>query len=155
MTAHGTDTQIKGEQLSELELAAWRGLLCTHARLTRALDAELDAAHDLPLVSYDVLLQLEAAPEHRLRMRDLADQVLLSRSGLTRLADRLEREGLIERSRCDCDGRGAYAVITERGLERLREARPCHLAGVRERFLSRFSEPELEQLAAFWARLQG
>ena len=141
------------EELTATELGAWRGLLRVHTALVRELDAELDAAHDLPLSSYDVLIYLQAAPDRRLRMAELADSVLLSRSGVTRLVDRLEREGLIERDACTSDGRGLFAVLTEKGDDLLAHARPTHLAGVRERFLSHFSEDELQMLARFWERV--
>ena len=81
----------------------------------KALDAELEAAHGLPLTSYEVLMQLADAPEPRMRMCDLADSVLLSRSGMSRLVDRLERDGLICRAACTNDARGAFACITDRG----------------------------------------
>src|SRR5919112_2164218 len=84
---------------------------------------------------------------------ELADSVLLSRSGVTRLVDRLEREGLIVRESCESDGRGSFAVLTEAGEELLARARPTHLAGVRERFLRHFSEDELRTLARFWERI--
>jgi DNA-binding MarR family transcriptional regulator len=141
-------------ELTGIELGAWRGMLRVHAALVRELDAELDAAHDLPLSSYDVLIYLQAAPGKRLRMAELADSVLLSRSGVTRLVDRLEREGLIVRDTCTSDGRGCFSVLTEAGEEMLARARPTHLAGVRERFLRHFSEDELIQLARFWDRIQ-
>ncbi len=141
------------EELSPVELAAWRGLLRVHAAVIRELDAELEAAHGLPLTSYDVLVSVAHAPGQRLRMRDLADAVLLSRSGVTRLVDRLERDGLIEREDCPSDTRGVYAVLTGRGRELLARARPTHLDGVRRRFLSRFEPAELEQLAALWERV--
>ena len=141
-------------ELTGIELGAWRGMLRVHAALVRELDAELDAAHDLPLSSYDVLIYLQAAPGKRLRMAELADSVLLSRSGVTRLVDRLEREGLIVRDTCTSDGRGCFAVLTEAGEAMLARARPTHLAGVRERFLRHFSEDELIQLARFWDRIQ-
>jgi DNA-binding MarR family transcriptional regulator len=140
-------------ELTGTELGAWRGLLRVHAALVRELDAELDEAHDLPLSSYDVLIYLQAAPDRRLRMAELADSVLLSRSGVTRLVDRLEREGLIVRDNCASDGRGLYAVLTDEGEAMLAKARPTHLAGVRERFLRHFSEDELEQLAEYWERV--
>jgi DNA-binding MarR family transcriptional regulator len=139
--------------LESAELGAWRGMLRVHAALLRALDAELDAAHDLPLTSYDVLIYLKDAPGKRLRMAELADSVLLSRSGVTRLVDRLEREGLLVRDTCVDDGRGLYAVLTAKGEELLERARPTHLEGVRERFLRHFSEEELETLAGFWERV--
>src|SRR5919201_2367484 len=102
-----------GRELGTDELGAWRGLLRVHDHLTRTLDAELTSAHQLPLPSYEVLLFLARAENGRLRMSELADSVLLSRSGLTRLVDRLEREGLLERVRCRHDARGLFAAITE------------------------------------------
>jgi len=141
------------EELSVVELGAWRGLLRVHAALAKSLDAELAAAHDLPLTSYEVLIALQAAPGHKLRMSELADSVLLSRSGMTRLVDRLEREGLLERDHCPADGRGCFAVLTDTGAELLADARPTHLGGVREKFLSQFSEDELRILAGFWERV--
>jgi DNA-binding MarR family transcriptional regulator len=141
------------QELTGNELGAWRGMLRVHAALVRELDTELDAAHDLPLSSYDVLIYLQSAPGKRLRMAELADSVLLSRSGVTRLVDRLEREGLIVRDTCTSDGRGCFAVLTDEGEELLSRARPTHLAGVRERFVSHFSEAELQQLGRFWERI--
>src|SRR5437763_14508891 len=88
-----------------------------------------------------------------MRMRDLADAALLSRSGLTRLVDRLERDGLIERASCPSDARGAFAVITGAGRDLLGHARPAHRRGVRRRFLDHFEEEELAQLAAYWERI--
>jgi DNA-binding MarR family transcriptional regulator len=88
-----------------------------------------------------------------MRMCDLADQAQLSRSGLTRLVDRLERDGLLERCSCSHDARGAYACLTDTGRERLREARVTHLAVVREHFFSQFSEAELGLLADMWERI--
>jgi DNA-binding MarR family transcriptional regulator len=140
-------------ELTGTELGAWRGMLRVHAALVRELDAELYAAHELPLSSYDVLIYLQAAPGKRLRMAELADSVLLSRSGVTRLVDRLERDGLIVRDTCTSDGRGCFAVLTEDGEEVLARARPTHLEGVRERFLKHFTEDELEQMARFWERV--
>jgi DNA-binding MarR family transcriptional regulator len=148
-----TSTSQPVQELTGTELGAWRGLLRVHAALVRELDAELDAAHDLPLSSYDVLIYLQAAPGKRLRMAELADSVLLSRSGVTRLVDRLEREGLIVRDTCTSDGRGLFAVLTDAGGAMLARARPTHLAGVRERFLRHFSDDELEQLAGYWERV--
>jgi DNA-binding MarR family transcriptional regulator len=140
-------------ELAPVELAAWRGFLRVHATLGRALDAELRAAHGLSLSSYEVLIFLRAAPGHRLRMAELADGVLLSRSGMTRLVDRLERAGLLVRDVCDSDRRGCFAVLTAAGEELLAGARPTHLAGVRERFLSHFEAAELATLARWWDRV--
>jgi DNA-binding MarR family transcriptional regulator len=141
------------ETLSLGELRAWRGLLRAHACLARRLDAELDHAHSLPMTSYEVLHHLEESTGGRMRMRDLADQAQLSRSGLTRLVDRLERDGLLERCSCQHDARGSYACLTDSGRERLEEARGTHLAVVREHFFSRFSEEELTVLADMWERI--
>jgi DNA-binding MarR family transcriptional regulator len=100
-----------------------------------------------------VLINLQAAPGRRRRMSELADGVLLSRSGLTRLVDRLEREGLLERDPCTSDGRGCYAVLTEAGEALLARARPTHLAGIREKFLAAFTPTELAALAGYWERV--
>ena len=142
-----------GARLTELELGAWRNFLRVHAVLTRELDEELRRAHGLPLTSYDVLVNLESAPDRQMRMSELADAVLLSRSGLTRLVERLERDGLLTRADCPGDARGSFAVLTKAGVARLEEARKTHLSGVRERFLGQFSDDELEQLADNWRRL--
>ena len=136
-----------------LELDAWRGFLRAHAMLVRDLDEELTERHGLALSSYDVLVQLEEAPEGRLRMSHLADAVLLSRSGLSRLVARLVDQGLIERAECKNDARGAFAAITARGRERLAEARATHRAGVHDRFLDRLGEREQAQLAKVWSRV--
>jgi DNA-binding MarR family transcriptional regulator len=141
------------EQLTPVELGAWRGMLRVHAALVKSLDAELSAAHDLPLSSYEVLMTLEAAPGRKLRMSELADSVLLSRSGMTRLVDRLEQNGLLERDHCTADGRGCFAVLTDKGLGAVVEARSTHFGGVRERFLSQFADEELRLLASFWDRV--
>jgi DNA-binding MarR family transcriptional regulator len=142
------------KQLSTCEIAAWRGFLRVHAALVRELDRELEEAHGLPLTHYEVLLHLGNAPESRLRMSDLAQSVLLSQSGVTRLVDRLESAGLVVRAQCAADRRVLYAQLTDAGRRRLEEARPTHLAGVRDRFLSRFDEGELARLADAWERLQ-
>jgi len=148
--------EIKTQRIHELapeELGAWRGLLRVHSALVKALDAELLGAHDLPLTSYEVLINLQAAPGRRRRMAELADGVLLSRSGMTRLVDRLERDGLLERDACTDDGRGTYAVLTDKGEACLDAARRTHLEGVRERFLQHFGAEELRMLATFWERV--
>ncbi|MBA3278837.1 MAG: MarR family transcriptional regulator [Geodermatophilaceae bacterium] len=134
-------------------LASWRVFLRAHAVVTRRLEAELLEDHDLPLASYDVLVQLVDAPGRRLRMTELASAVLLSRSGLSRLVDRLQREGLVTREAASEDGRGMYAVLQPSGLSRLRNAAPTHLRGVAEHMTSKFSEAELDALRALLDRL--
>src|SRR3954470_10238887 len=142
-----------GGRLNEVELGAWVGFLRAHHTLVAELDDELRRAHGLPLTSFDVLAQLDNAPEHQLRMSELADAVLLSRSGLTRLVERLQSKVLIERRECTEDARGAFAVLTGEGEAVLDNARTTHLAGVRERFLERFDEEELRSLGALWRRV--
>ena len=139
--------------LDKEELAAWRGMLRAHAALTRELDAELVREHDLPLSSYEVLLFLNDSEDGRMRMSELADSVLLSRSGLTRLVDRLERQGLLRRERCESDARGLFAEITPAGRRTFAAARKTHLDGVRRLFLGRFSRDELRALSGLWEKL--
>jgi DNA-binding MarR family transcriptional regulator len=141
--------------LTHAESDAWRSFLRAHARVTRVLDAELSAECDLPLGMYEVLLHLHEAPDHRLRMTDLADRVLLSRSGLTRLVDRMEGEALIRRESCPSDLRGTNAVLTDAGTERLRAAAPVHLRGVREHMVDLLSPDELRVLATALGRVAG
>ena len=141
--------------LDERELGAWRGMLVTHSRVIAALDEELEREHGLALGSYEVLLHLAEAPEHSLRMGALADRLLLSRSGLTRLVDRLGARGLVERHSCDSDRRGTYARLTPAGLALFEEARPTHLRGVREHFLAHLAEEDLDRLAQAWGRVLG
>lgn len=145
-------TLIAGGARIELGERAWRGLLRTHACLVKRLDAELERSHGLPMSSYEVLHHLACAGSGRMRMRDLAEQAQLSRSGLTRLVDRLERDGLLDRCTCDHDARGAYACLTDSGRVRLEEARGTHVRVVREHFISRFSEAELRAMADMWER---
>jgi len=137
----------------ELGERAWRGLLRTRASVVKLLDAELERAHGLPMSSYEVLHHLAKASRGRMRMRDLAEQAQLSRSGLTRLADRLERDGLLHRCSCDHDARGAYACLTDAGRERLQEARGTHVRVVREHFISLFTEGELRAMADMCERI--
>jgi DNA-binding MarR family transcriptional regulator len=146
-------SEIALPSFNDVELDAWRGFLRTYATIVRELDDELNERHGLPVSSYDVLVQLDEAPGGMLRMSHLADAVLLSRSGLSRLVTRLESQGLIERAECKNDARGAFAVITDAGRAKLDEARVTHRAGVRERFLDRLSERDQRQLAKVWSRL--
>ena len=136
-----------------MELGAWRGLLRAHAELTRRLDAELRQEYDLPLSSYEVLLFLATAEGGELRMAELADGVLLSRSGVTRLVDRLLSAGLVERRECADDRRGQLAAITPAGRELFERARGTHLAGVRRLFLDEVSPDEQRTLARVFERV--
>lgn len=149
----GVAPPIDAEHLSPTELRAWRGLARAHACLIKRIDAQLEAEHGLPLSSHDVLHRLADAEDGKLRMHDIAAAVMLSRSGLTRLVDRLERDGLVSRCSCENDARGAYAVITEAGRLRLAEAQAGHRAAIRSLFLAHYSEAELEQLGLLLERL--
>jgi DNA-binding MarR family transcriptional regulator len=140
-------------KLNPDELSAWKGMLAAHSRLTAQLDAELERDHGLGLTSYEVLRNLADAPAGRMRMSELADRLLLSRSGITRLADRLVTKGLIERERCSDDGRGYNAQLTERGRALVTAARPDHLAAVRRIFLSQLDDEEVDTLGRIWERL--
>ena len=146
-------TPVSGHLLDERELRAWRGLLRVHTTLVKALDAELVAEHGLAVTSYEVLMYLADSPGGQMRMHDLAASVLLSRSGLTRLVDRLERDGLIRRKACDSDARGAYAVLTDTGRRKLDAARHTHLAGVRNHFLDKLDDEEMDRLGDVWVKV--
>jgi len=123
-------------------LAAWRAFIRAHAHVLAHLSQELLDEESLPATWYDVLVQLSEAADHRLRMQDLADRVLLSQSGLTRLVDRMEKSGLVERIRCSEDGRGLFTHLTPEGLATLRRAYPTHLRGVREWFSDQLTDEE-------------
>ena len=140
-------------QLSPEKQRAWVGFLRAHAAITRELDAELERAHGVALTSYDVLVQLAHSECGFMRMSELADAVVLSRSGITRLVERLERQGYVERCRVEGDSRGVSAKLTESGLELLRACGPTHVDGVRRRFLERLDEDELHGLAGAWDKL--
>jgi DNA-binding MarR family transcriptional regulator len=146
------DNTCDGEQLEE-SLQIWVAFLRLHKMIVAELDAELEVTHRLPLSEFDVLAQLSRAPGHRLRMSELADAVLLSRSGLTRLIDRLERGGLVERQQCSSDRRGLHCHLTERGAALLDEARVTHVAGVQRRFSDRLSPDDIQSLGEAFARL--
>lgn len=135
-------------------LSTWAAFLRAHARVVRELERELQAEQRLALTDYDVLVQLARADERRLRMSELADRLLLSRSGATRLVDRLVAEGLVERASCDTDRRGQWAALTDAGMDRLRAASPTHLRGVAEHFLDRMSPDELASIERILRRLE-
>lgn len=128
-------------------LDTWRAFLTAHALLTRRLDEDLRSEEGMTLGEYSALLQVAEAPGRSLRMNQLATGIFLSRSGVTRLIDRLEADGLIERSTCTDDGRGALAVLTDTGLDRLRAAAATHLRGIDQYFLGVVPGGDLELLA--------
>ena len=134
-------------------LDAWRTFLFAHAQVRRQLERELQAEQEMSLGEYEVLLFLAYSDERRLRMSELADRMVLSRSGATRLIDRLEAAGFVERVSCDTDRRGQWAQLTRAGYERLRAASPTHLRGIGEHFLDRIPADELAVLGDTLARV--
>lgn len=148
-----TKTAEQVARLDERELTAWRGLLKAHAQLVATLDEELESEHGIPLSSYEVLLHLADAHDGSLRMGDLAERLLLSRSGLTRLIDRLVARGVVERHSCPSDRRGTYARLTPAGTELLDAARPTHLRGIREHFLDHLGKGDLDRLGEIWEQV--
>jgi DNA-binding MarR family transcriptional regulator len=135
-------------------ISAWVSLLRAHASTTRAFNAELLSEHGLTINDYEALLHLSRADEGRMRRVDLAENLLLTASGVTRLLDGLESHGLVERAACDSDRRVVYAVITAEGMKRLRAAADSHVASVRAFFEERYSSTEVEQLGELLGRLQ-
>jgi DNA-binding MarR family transcriptional regulator len=131
----------------------WVRFLRAHAAVTRELSARLEAAHGLTLSDFDVLVQLFHAEGHRLRRIDLARQVLLTASGITRLLDGLERAGWVAKDRCDSDNRVTYAVLTPAGLEKISEARRAHHQDIEELFGAKFSDEEIVTLDGLLSRL--
>ena len=143
----------EGNCTGESEIRTWIRFLATHSAITRELEARLMGAHGLTLSDYDVLVQLARAPERKLRNIDLAKAVVLTRSGVTRLVDGLEKDGLVARSSCPSDKRGTFVAITDEGLARLREAATTQVEGVRELFLEKLGPDGREQLDALLGRL--
>ena len=133
--------------------AAWAALLRVHAALTPVLDQELQAAHGLPLTWYDVLLELNAAPDRSLTMTRLGQVAVVSRSRVSRVVDELVRAGLVERVPNPDDGRSAYARITAAGRTRLRTAAPTYLAGIERHFTSHLTPSEQATVATALERV--
>ena len=150
VSAEAIETRVARETP---EVQAWAQLLRAHSALTRRFSAELLTMHGLTLSGYEVLLHLAHAPDQRLRRVDLAESVLLTPSGITRLLDGLERAGYVRRAASNEDARVSYAVLTGEGYEKLRSAAPTHVGGIRELFGEHFSNDELETLRELLARL--
>jgi DNA-binding MarR family transcriptional regulator len=147
------EEQMSTLQASSERLTSWVAFLRAHSAITRQLNADLLAAHGLTLSDYEVLLRLSRAEHGMMRRVDLAESVVLTASGITRLLDGLERCGLVEKAACSADARVSYAKLTDAGRQRLREAASTHLAGIDELFTSRFTRDELESLAELLERL--
>jgi DNA-binding MarR family transcriptional regulator len=135
------------------KLGSWVAFLRSHAAITRQLNADLLNVHGLTLSDYEVLFRLSEAEDQRMRRVDLAESVVLTASGITRLLDGLQRAGYVTKASCESDARVSYAKLTEAGLKKLAEASTTHRAGVEELFVSRYAPDELEQLSALLSRL--
>ncbi|CAN5393222.1 hypothetical protein BH10ACT8_BH10ACT8_22500 [soil metagenome] len=152
--AAGAPTErAPGLSAGDWRVAAWRSFLRTYTHLVRQLEQDLQANHKIALGSYDVLVQLAEAPGHRLRMSELAAAVLLSRSGLTRLVDRMQREGLVRREPDPGDARGLFTVMTDAGRAALRDGAVVHLAGISELVVAKLSDDELQLLQELMDKL--
>jgi len=138
---------------SQQQLAPWVSFLRSHSAITRELSVQLQREHGLTLNDYEVLLRLARAEGHMMRRVDLAESVLLTASGITRLLDGLERAGYVCKETCKSDARVSYAKLTDDGFAKLRDAGETHLRGVDELFLSRYSGDELATLAELLSRL--
>ena len=136
------------------EMGAWESVIRTVSSLLKTFEQELREAEGLPLAWYDVLVQLIGAPEGQLRMQALADIVVISRSGLTRLIDRMENAGLVRREPCDEDRRGYYAILTGQGREAFDRAKPIHEQGIHEHFTRNLDEVDLQAVAAAFAKVR-
>lgn len=146
------DTDRSSDSFTAQELTAWRGMLVVYAQVTQALDAQMRAEHGLSVSAYEVLMFLGDCVDRRMRMAEIADQVLLSRSGLTRLVDKLVTLGYVTRCAAEGDGRGLYAELTEAGAEKLAAARLTHRAGVRACFLNHLNATDQIALGDVWTR---
>lgn len=145
-------SQVLSEQ--SVSVRTFIALLRAHAQVTRRLNAQLTADHALTISDYEVLLRLSRAPDRRMRRVDLAEQVLLTASGVTRLLEGLERSGYVERGACESDRRVVYAVLTDDGLEKLQAASRTHVAQIEEYFEARFDASELAELHDLLARFE-
>ncbi|WP_409345045.1 MarR family winged helix-turn-helix transcriptional regulator [Paenibacillus sp. MBLB4367] len=141
-------------RVTEKQLAAWRLFIKTHAKIIESIELDLAEQKKVPLTTYDVLIALFEAPDHRLRFGELNRKVVLSKSGLTRLIDRLERDGLIQREKSEEDRRGAYAVLTHEGEMQLRKAWPVYARGIKQYFADPLSDDEVESLIRTFEALQ-
>ena len=138
---------------TQLDLEAWVSFLRSHAAITRSLSAQLQREHGLTLNDYEVLLHLKHAENSMMRRVDLAEKILLTASGITRLLEGLERSGYVCKETCASDARVSYAKLTDEGAAKLREAAITHLQGIDELFLARYSGSELATLAELLSRL--
>jgi DNA-binding MarR family transcriptional regulator len=137
---------LSGVRVDPEYVEAWGHLLRLQARVVARIEADLRKSDKIALTWYDVLLTLDNTTEKRLRMSEIAERIVLSRSALTRSVDRLEAEGFLKRERCSQDERGAYAVLTKKGRRALTEARRVYWAGIRKHFASNMTAAEISDL---------
>ena len=152
MTVDSSDNQhiVTGSLLE-----AWQRLLRANCVFMRSLDSELQSSHGMTISDYDVLVQLRDAEDCSLMMSDLSRRTMLTRSGMTRLVQGLERDGLVQRRACTSDARVSYAVLTDAGRERLQAARDTHHAGIRRVFADHFTQPQADQLVELLGQIPG
>jgi DNA-binding MarR family transcriptional regulator len=149
-------SQVLTDQvLADAAVEAFVGLLKGHAGTTRELSADLSANHGLTINDYECLLLLSRAENQSLRRIDIASRLLLTASGVTRMLDGLEREGYVEKGSCASDARVTYAVLTDRGRDKLEQASCSHVAAIRALFEQRFSPEEIATLTELLSRLPG
>lgn len=148
-------TPVPRQRVTREQLELWRTFDRAHAHVVRQIEADLVELHRLPLAWYEVLARLAEAEGRRLRMSELADMVMLSPSGLTRLVDRMVREGLVRRVPAEKDGRGFYAALAEAGNKRLREASETHRRGIRDHVIDQFDDEELAWFGEYLRRIEG
>ncbi|AIE86137.1 MarR family winged helix-turn-helix transcriptional regulator [Fimbriimonas ginsengisoli] len=140
-------------ELTSAQKEAWIAFFVAHGALSKKIDRDMVEAGVVPMDTYDILLTLEMAPEKRLRMSELADRALLSRSGITRLVDRLERDGLLGRQSCPSDRRACHAVITEKGLAERERAWPVYRKSIAQHFASHLTEDEALKVTEVFSRM--
>lgn len=143
-----------GNGFTEIEQNAWGGFLGTYARMNRMIEEDLQSHSNITHVEFEILLRLSWSENKKMRIQDIAAQSVLTRSGVSRVVERLEKAGLVTREEASEDRRGAYAVLTEEGAIRFQTAIQKHVEFVRKNFLSLFGEEELNQMAGFWKRLE-
>jgi len=136
------------ERVTDKEIAAWRAFITAHARAIEQIELDLNRQKRVPLTTYDVLIALYEAPERKLRFKELTGRIILTKSGITRLVDRLEKEGLIAREKDLEDRRGIYAVLTPEGEQALRSAWPIYARGIKRYFASALTAREIDLIYA-------
>lgn len=145
---------MTAERPDACRVAAWMALLDAHSRLVGRLEADLERAHGLSLAEYGVLFRLQASPQGRVRLHELTEHARMSKSGVSRLVDRMEGTGLITTQRCPSDGRGAFAVLTDSGREMYESAAALHLRGVNDHFGRHLDDEEATALRRVLERLR-